>query len=88
MERETLKQAVRRYPTILRFISDDRAIAVLTDMFAEIRDRLSKPGQTETRAYKREEMPKGAEQGQAQAADVGLPETACVLLGPKPTASP
>jgi hypothetical protein len=58
MERETLKQAVRRYPTILRFISDDRAIAVLTDMLTEIRDRLSKPGQTETRAYKREEMPK------------------------------
>ena len=43
MERETLKQAVRRYPTILRFISDDRAIAVLTDMLAETRDSLSKP---------------------------------------------
>jgi len=28
MERETLKQAIRRYTTVLRFISDDRAMAV------------------------------------------------------------
>src|SRR6516164_11396573 len=35
MERETLKQAIRRYTTVLRCISDDRAMAVPTDALAE-----------------------------------------------------
>jgi len=35
MERETLKQAIRRYTTVLRFISDDMAMAVPTDALAE-----------------------------------------------------
>jgi hypothetical protein len=50
MEREELEKAIRRYETILRQVSDERVVAVVTGMLADTRDRLSKIDQIEAAA--------------------------------------
>jgi len=42
MERESLENSVKRYNTILRFITDDRIVAIVIQMFDEARRRLNK----------------------------------------------
>ena len=42
MEREELEAVISRYETILRFVSDERAVAVITEILAEARDQLRK----------------------------------------------
>jgi hypothetical protein len=41
MERKELEQEIRRYDTILRFVTDERTVTVVSEMLAEARNRLS-----------------------------------------------
>jgi len=47
MEREELEAVISRYETILRLVSDERAVAVVTEILADARDRLRGMNQTE-----------------------------------------
>jgi hypothetical protein len=46
MERDKLERDIWRYGNILRFVTDDRTVAVVSEMLAETRDRLNKMDQS------------------------------------------
>ena len=47
MEREKLEREISRYGNILRLVTDEWTVAVLTRMLGEARDRLSKTDRAE-----------------------------------------